>query len=70
MFGGSVTADEYKQWEREHVTPLPQATEARAERIYQHYFAFAQRSGAKKPLSRQRYELALGIVGFVGDTKD
>jgi len=65
-----VTADQYRQWEREHVKSQPQVTEARAEQTYQHYFAFAQRAGAKKPLSRQRYELALNLAGFMGETKD
>jgi len=65
-----VTADQYRQWERAHVKPQPQVTEARAEQAYRNYCAFAQNTGIKKPLSRQRYELALNMVGFVGTTKD
>ena len=70
MFGGSVTADEYKQYESAHVMPQPQVSEARAEQAYRNYCAFAQRTGVKKPLSRPRYELALNMVGFVGETKE
>jgi len=45
-------------------------SEARAEQAYRNYCAFAQRTGVKKPLSRPRYELALNMVGFVGETKN
>jgi len=65
-----MTEQEYKTWEREHVTPQPRISEAQAERAYRNYCAFAQNTGIKKPLSRPRYELALNMVGFVGDTKD
>ena len=62
-----MTADEYKQWEREHVKSQPLVSEARAEQSYRNYCAFAQNTGIKKPLSRARYELALNLAGFMGE---
>src|SRR5947208_1401412 len=59
-----MTAQEYREWEREHVKSQPQVTEARAEQTYQRYCAFAKNTGIKKPLSRQRYELALNLAGL------